>query len=991
MNEFDEDCIDDSILSDVCLPTGVEFPAEALLTDLKDERQRIQELFQVGKKEDDPIPSQVAAEKELAKEEDRLLESPMVIYSLMGQNQGLSLPQLLAYWNVVRDEAAKKKRIYRERIHEICKNWSQLKLDTTEAKQKIQRIFETTKVSGKSFVSPPPLPIEKLSFMHSTNKNVIPPVALDGAKKTRLEGSLFTLCQPEQWSDMLIPFERMQSIFNWVKKIFDKDPPTIGIGIVHGRNGIGKKQALSLILKPFHLDLFSIFFSQEEKPEVLFLDRLSHQVSRSKRCFIIADCDSDDGNEAKKLNIIWQAILAEKVRAKNGGLATSQLFLFVCNSPFHGVLNNIRKQKFVKVWNVYPKPVKDFKKFYSTLRYKLRKASYEPFLEGTLPTQLPPLHPLTLVCEKQDVRRLIIQMEFLYRTMSGAILSLEGKRDSTCRVPLSNFDCTLIALTHQMPPSLKNLPSLAGFSHYTPTVLLRQIFSFSVRSLKEEDAKDKKTPVQSHSNTTDHSNGQSNVMEWVQWEGRPQMVKLVDQHSRETTPLMISHNITPLALGFHNVSSMNQTWVRLFSEDAETLAEKDFASDWKECVIYGGAGKEKIDQSIYSLYKTLGSYFPYDNKLPNAEEWLINSCLQVSPIGTRTRYDKFNSFTLTYPSLTKEIVSKKFDLIKKKERWLKKRDWRPSDGAHLFSKSDEELFILYGHEIQQFTDMDEEPDFIDHTKEEKKKKKKRKVPSVGVTTTPISTDEKPELDEVPAANQENTSASPETARADVKNRHTQPKSLNAKEKRKERTPKGSKTKSVPKPKKPKEKKSGGKKAGKIADSKTKKKAKNAKEQKEKKPRKPRKDKGIKRGKKKKKEGPDQEASGEIKEDNRTPPAKKTKLSADEHEQKLSFSVLKKPGYQPIAEKKKNKRKEVSVQKTKITDLWQTKAPSEEERKESASVNVTLEESSLQVEQDAPTKLKAKPLSEGTEEVNDQLPTRPKKRIRKVIICEDETI
>ena len=246
---------------------------------------------------------------------------------------------------------------------------------------------------------------------------------------------------------------------------------------------------------------------------------------------------------------MWKAILEEKEKAKEKRLPTSILFLFVCNSPFQGMLNLIRKQSFVRVWPLYPKPVKEFKKFYFTLRSKLEKLGR--LHEGSFPKDLQSSHRLNQICEAQDVRHLLNQMVFLYRTMSALKEVTTMKRES--RLPLSNFDCTLVVLAHQLPMPLKHLPTFLKFQGCNETLLLRHVFALSTQPPAPSDPK---------------KAGASK-----QFEPFRQMVQFVDQHSRETTPLMIMHNILPMALGFDKGNSMNQTWIRLFSEDVEHFSK----------------------------------------------------------------------------------------------------------------------------------------------------------------------------------------------------------------------------------------------------------------------------------------------------------------------------------------------------------------------------------------------------------------------------------
>ena len=350
MNQYDEECIDDSVLSNLSLtpttrnvhvyknesesspsfPSTVDMTAALLFPDLDSERQKIHELFQSAYDKD--AEAEIEAEAEMQKQVEEQengnnhmlnqLPTPMRVYSLMGQKKdGLSLPELLTYWDIVKDEAAKK-RSYIERINHHCLKWGQVALDPSEAKKKISYWADNEKKILKPLVLPPPLNLEKLSFLQagyipsglrkassssssssSASSNPIQSSLVNiQTKKVTSENreiNLFELCKPKDLASILIPLDKIRSIASWMKKVLDKDPPTVGIAVIHGRTGIGKKEALSLILKPLSLNVFYIFFSQEN-PEVHLLNRLSSNVDHSKRCFIITDCDIQDNGEQKE-------------------------------------------------------------------------------------------------------------------------------------------------------------------------------------------------------------------------------------------------------------------------------------------------------------------------------------------------------------------------------------------------------------------------------------------------------------------------------------------------------------------------------------------------------------------------------------------------------------------------------------------------------------------------------------------------------------------
>ena len=87
---------------------------------------------------------------------------------------------------------------------------------------------------------------------------------------------------------------------------------------------------------------------------------------------------------------------------------------------------------------------------------------------------------------------------------------------------------------------------------------------------------------------------------------------------------------------------------------------------------------------------------------------MIASCLEISPpLGTRTRYG-YRPFSVSYPSVTDQLVKKKIDIRKKKFKWLNNSEWNHYDQAQLFTKSEEELFLLYGHPIEEYVECKRE-------------------------------------------------------------------------------------------------------------------------------------------------------------------------------------------------------------------------------------------------------------------------------------------
>ena len=58
-----------------------------------------------------------------------------------------------------------------------------------------------------------------------------------------------------------------------------------------------------------------------------------------------------------------------------------------------------------------------------------------------------------------------------------------------------------------------------------------------------------------------------------------------------------------------------------------TLANKNFQADLQASIHYSEVGKKYIDQSIYKLFRILGSYFAVEKNLPQDPRGMVDCFL----------------------------------------------------------------------------------------------------------------------------------------------------------------------------------------------------------------------------------------------------------------------------------------------------------------------------------------------------------------------------